>query len=324
MLIKVYFYQKHFQKSKSIFLFPKTCKSDICRTYDDPKFSNIEFQQKMERILVAIAFMYPEMGYCQGMSFVIGEILNVVHEEELTFWLFIGLIQKFFIQLVYMNGLPAAHLHMYLLGGLLEMYIPELDIHLRKLGVSWDLFTAKFIFTLGSGYIPLGLLAQIFDIFFMEGWAGLYKICISFLMFYKEKICGMDLTQLSEYLKNIRKIITESDLKKILVKTTQLHIQKDSIEKSIDSFFKTQAEKYLTNQPNTLDWPLKFKGLLQFASEKIQNLIKQHELDSEYYSQKLQNIEKSLIEYFFIPNYLDKKRAQKSRYKKSRICRFPH
>ena len=58
-------------------------------------------------------------------------------------------------------------MHMYILACLLEMHIPELDGHLRKLGINWDMFTSKFVLTVCSSYIPLEYLPWVYDVFFM-------------------------------------------------------------------------------------------------------------------------------------------------------------
>ena len=60
-------------------------------------------QQKLENILTCMAMIYTDIGYCQGMGFVAGELLNVVDEEELSFWLFAGLIEKHHLKMLFMN-----------------------------------------------------------------------------------------------------------------------------------------------------------------------------------------------------------------------------
>ncbi len=76
---------------------------DVCRTYEDARMMRPEWQKRMENVLVALALLYSDMGYCQGMSFLAGEILNVVEDEELAFWLFAGLIEKHNLKLLFMN-----------------------------------------------------------------------------------------------------------------------------------------------------------------------------------------------------------------------------
>ena len=78
-------------------------RKDVCRTYEDARIMQADWQKKMEDMLAALAVVYSDMGYCQGMSFIAGEILNVVEEEELAFWLFAGLIEKHHLRLLFMN-----------------------------------------------------------------------------------------------------------------------------------------------------------------------------------------------------------------------------
>lgn len=81
---------------------------DVCRTYKE--ISNYEtWKSKTENILAVLATVYTDMGYCQGMSFIAGAILNVIQDEELCFWIFVGLIEKYRLELLFMNVLSASH-----------------------------------------------------------------------------------------------------------------------------------------------------------------------------------------------------------------------
>lgn len=135
---------------------------------------------------------------------------------------------------------------MHILAHLLEMYLPELDAHLRKLGVCWDMFTSKLVLTLCSSYIPLELLAYIYDVFFMDGWIGLYKIIIAFLGTQQKYLFGKDLCAISEHLRNLKATVTLQEIRTILRKAVDIYIRRDAIEKSIDDFFRSEAEKLLS------------------------------------------------------------------------------
>lgn len=76
---------------------------DVCRTYEDIRIAQIDWKTKTENILSALAVIYTDVGYCQGMSFIAGEIVNIVEEEELAFWLFAGIMEKFQLHLLFMN-----------------------------------------------------------------------------------------------------------------------------------------------------------------------------------------------------------------------------
>ena len=75
---------------------------DVCRTYNDLMDQN-DWQSKAEYILAIIAEIYSDMGYCQGMSYIAGEIINVINSEEYAFWIFAALIEKYHLQFLYMN-----------------------------------------------------------------------------------------------------------------------------------------------------------------------------------------------------------------------------
>lgn len=76
---------------------------DVCRTFEENRITHANWKKKTENILAALAVIYSNVGYCQGMSFIAGEILNVVEEEELAFWLFAGLMDRYQLQLLFMN-----------------------------------------------------------------------------------------------------------------------------------------------------------------------------------------------------------------------------
>jgi hypothetical protein len=75
---------------------------DVCRTYKEiPNYET--WKLKTENILAVLATVYSDMGYCQGMSCIAGAILNAIQDEELAFWLFASLIEKYHLQLLFMN-----------------------------------------------------------------------------------------------------------------------------------------------------------------------------------------------------------------------------
>lgn len=51
-------------------------------------------QEKLFRILLALAYVKPSIGYCQGINFLASVILKVVKNEEVAFWLLLGVIKK--------------------------------------------------------------------------------------------------------------------------------------------------------------------------------------------------------------------------------------
>ncbi len=240
------------------------------------------------------------------MSFIAGEILHVVENEELAFWLFAGLIDKHNLQMLFAQGLPAVHLHMHVLGGLLQENLPELDQHLKSLHASWDMFSSKLVMTLCASYIPLDCLAYVYDVFFMvrspcypqDGWVGLYKIIISFLAGYQTELCARDLSGISEYLRKIKDSFGPAEMKQVLRRAVSVSISQKAVETLIDGFFRAEALRLLAREEGSPrrpqgaeanDWT---RGdacarLLGQSLRSIKSHRSQYQQDVQHYEAKL-------------------------------------
>ena len=68
---------------------------DLERTFpQDPFFQDKNNLNKLRNILLAFTRRESTIGYCQGFNFIVGKILKICENEEETFWIFIGLIEK--------------------------------------------------------------------------------------------------------------------------------------------------------------------------------------------------------------------------------------
>eukprot|EP00826_Nyctotherus_ovalis_P057526 TRINITY_DN7873_c0_g1_i1.p1 TRINITY_DN7873_c0_g1~~TRINITY_DN7873_c0_g1_i1.p1 ORF type:complete len:257 (+),score=63.06 TRINITY_DN7873_c0_g1_i1:658-1428(+) len=251
-----------------------------------------ETRHKMESVLISVAYIRPSLGYRQGMSFIVGELLTTVKSEDLTFWLFFGLLSRYGLEFVLTGGL-LADLHVHLVKTLLESHLPSLSAHLQDLGVTWDVLVKNYVLSLGAVYIPLEFLSQAFDVFFMDGWIGLYKVAVALFESCEAKMCRMNLEELTSFIKKIRKSILEKEMKKVFHRIVELRIERETIKKAMNAFFKKQAIKYLSR--DCVDWPAKYSYILQQAAEHIKQIVAQHSADLEYYKHKLAHIEAFLI-----------------------------
>merc|ERR1712129_534548 len=69
-------------------------KVDAPRTFPDTLAFDEEYRDSMIQILCAYSNLNTEVGYCQGMNFVVGLLLLVSHrQEEETFWMFTCLME---------------------------------------------------------------------------------------------------------------------------------------------------------------------------------------------------------------------------------------
>ena len=67
-------------------------KRDVNRTFYTDKFKSGKGKLFLINILSALAFIRPEIGYCQGMNFIAGALIDLIEEEEKVFWIFLSFI----------------------------------------------------------------------------------------------------------------------------------------------------------------------------------------------------------------------------------------
>lgn len=73
---------------------------DINRTFHFGKFKTESGQQELRRVLQAVAYVRPEIGYCQGMNFVAAALLFFL-DEEMAFWTFLFFLDKMELNSLY-------------------------------------------------------------------------------------------------------------------------------------------------------------------------------------------------------------------------------
>ena len=76
---------------------------DLNRTFHTDKFDSVEGQNELDRILSTVAYVRPEIGYCQGMNFVVAALLTILDNEEFTFWTFIVFLDEFELSSLYLK-----------------------------------------------------------------------------------------------------------------------------------------------------------------------------------------------------------------------------
>lgn len=135
----------------------------------------------MKRNLQAIAFCLPEIGYCQGMNYVTATLLTLTNNEELSFWLFVTMIENFELKRLYLPGVPDLHMRNFMMSQIIKEKLPKLFNHLKWIEMQTDYFTSKWVMTLYSNFLPLRLIPVVFDNFFLDGWTAIYRIAISVL-----------------------------------------------------------------------------------------------------------------------------------------------
>ena len=97
--------------------------------------------KKLRNILTAYTKRNPTVGYCQGMNFVAGRLLQVIEDEEEAFWVLASLIETI-LPLDYYSIISGVLVDQRIFIELLRRKMPQIVAHLHS--VELDLALIAF------------------------------------------------------------------------------------------------------------------------------------------------------------------------------------
>ncbi|XP_059967207.1 TBC1 domain family member 1 isoform X2 [Mesoplodon densirostris] len=163
---------------------------DLGRTFPTHPYFSAQLgagQLSLYNILKAYSLLDQEVGYCQGLSFVAGILLLHMGEEEafnmLKFLMFdMGLRKQ------YRPDMIILQIQMYQLSRLLHDYHRDLYDHLEEHEIGPSLYAAPWFLTVFASQFPLGFVARVFDMIFLQGSEVIFKVALSLLGSHKPLI----------------------------------------------------------------------------------------------------------------------------------------
>ena len=83
-------------------------------------------------VLSALAFIRPEIVYCQGMNFIAGTLIELIDEEEKIFWRFLSFIDNIDLNLLFLKNMQDYSLRVFQLNYFIKKYYPKLYTHFQN------------------------------------------------------------------------------------------------------------------------------------------------------------------------------------------------
>ncbi|NXW33990.1 TBCD1 protein, partial [Phaetusa simplex] len=260
---------------------------DLGRTFPTHPYFSAQLgagQLSLYNILKAYSLLDQEVGYCQGLSFVAGVLLLHMSEEDafkmLKFLMFdVGLRKQ------YRPDMTILQIQMYQLSRLLHDYHRDLYNHLEEHEIGPSLYAAPWFLTMFASQFPLGFVARVFDMLFLQGTEAIFKVALSLLGSHKPLILQHEnLETIVDFIKNtlpnlglvqMEKTISqvfEMDIaKQLQAYEVEYHVLQDEL---IDSSLNDNQRLDKLEKANTSLRKQNFELLeeLQVANGKIQNL----------------------------------------------------
>ncbi|NXN96063.1 TBCD1 protein, partial [Rhinopomastus cyanomelas] len=260
---------------------------DLGRTFPTHPYFSAQLgagQLSLYNILKAYSLLDQEVGYCQGLSFVAGVLLLHMSEED-AFKMLKFLMFDMGLRKQYRPDMTILQIQMYQLSRLLHDYHRDLYNHLEEHEIGPSLYAAPWFLTMFASQFPLGFVARVFDVLFLQGAEAIFKVALSLLGSHKPLILQHEnLETIVDFIKSTlpnlglvqmeRTIsqVFEMDLaKQLQAYEVEYHVLQDEL---IDSSLNDNQRLDKLEKANSSLRKQNFDLLeeLQMANGKIQNL----------------------------------------------------
>lgn len=154
----------------------RTMPNNVC--FSSPSATGIP---RLRRILVGVAWLYTEIGYCQGLGIIAANLLLIM-EEEMAFWMMCAIIDDILPPSYFSaDSLLGVQTDQRVLCQLITVFLPRLDATIKQHDVDIPLITLGWFLTLFSGVLNIQIMLRVWDLLFYEGSTVLFRIALAIL-----------------------------------------------------------------------------------------------------------------------------------------------
>lgn len=202
---------------------------DLGRTFPTQPYFSVQLgagQLSLFNLLKAYSLLDKEVGYCQGISFVAGVLLLHMSEEQ-AFEMLKFLMYDLGFRKQYRPDMMSLQIQMYQLSRLLHDYHRDLYNHLEENEISPSLYAAPWFLTLFASQFPLGFVARVFDIIFLQGTEVIFKVALSLLSSQEALVMECEnFENIVEFLKSTLPDMNTTEMEKIITQVFEMDISK--------------------------------------------------------------------------------------------------
>ncbi|KAI1884490.1 hypothetical protein AGOR_G00226920 [Albula goreensis] len=146
---------------------------------------------RLRRVLRGLAWLYPDIGYCQGTGMVVSCLLLFLEEED-ALWMMCALIEDLLPPSYFSSTLLGVQTDQRVLRQLIVQYLPRLDHLLQEHDIELSLITLHWFLTSFASVVDIRILLRIWDLLFYEGSVVLFQVTLGMLKIKEEELVSSE------------------------------------------------------------------------------------------------------------------------------------
>ncbi|RPD53977.1 RabGAP/TBC [Lentinus tigrinus ALCF2SS1-6] len=154
-------------------------------------------QENLFNVLKAYSLYDPQVGYCQGLPFIVAILLLNMPDEE-AFCLFVRLMHSYDIRGHFLPEMPKLQLRLF--ERLLEEVLPVLHLHFVRQGIKASMYCSQWFLTMFSYRFPMDIVFRIYDNCLASGIEAMFAFSMALLSKNERILLSMKFDQLLGFL----------------------------------------------------------------------------------------------------------------------------
>ncbi|XP_045214521.2 small G protein signaling modulator 3-like isoform X2 [Mercenaria mercenaria] len=146
---------------------------------------------RLRRILRGLAWLFPDIGYCQGTGVIAASLLLFLEEED-TFWMMCAIIEDLLPASYYSSTLLGIQADQRVLRQLITSYLPDTDLVLKEHDIELSLISLHWFLTLFASVVHMKVLLRLWDLFFYDGSTTLFQMTMGMLKMKESELKTLD------------------------------------------------------------------------------------------------------------------------------------
>ncbi|ORZ12860.1 rab-GTPase-TBC domain-domain-containing protein [Absidia repens] len=180
----------------------KIIQRDLARTFPTHTFfrqRDGDGQEMLFNVIKAYSLYDPQVGYCQGLPFIVGCLLLHMPDEA-AFCVLVNLMNNYGLRGHFTPKMELLHERLFQYEELLMRHLPQVHRHLDAQGVRPTMYASQWFLTLFSYRCPLNLVFRVFDMVFTEGTSVILNVALAFMKKNLETLLSLEFEGLLAFL----------------------------------------------------------------------------------------------------------------------------